>query len=85
VAVEGDGTEFVRMGDEGGRFTFTFCPKCGSTVFYVEEEDEQEIAIPVGAFADSHFPAPTVSIYEERGHSWASLPDDVEHWRRDPV
>jgi hypothetical protein len=36
------------VGDEGGRFTFTFCPKCGSTVFYVEEGDEQHIAIPVG-------------------------------------
>jgi len=48
VAVEGDGTEFVRVGDEGGRFRFTFCPRCGSTVFYVEEGDEREIAIPVG-------------------------------------
>ena len=48
VAIKGNGTEFVRVGDEGGRFKFTFCPKCGSTVFYVEEEDEQRIAIPVG-------------------------------------
>jgi hypothetical protein len=85
VAIEGHGTQFVRVGDEGGRFTFTFCPKCGSTVFYVEEGDEQEIAIPVGGFADSRFPAPTASVYEKRRHSWVSLPDDVEHWRKDPV
>jgi hypothetical protein len=44
VAIKGHGTQFVRVGDEGGRFTFTFCPKCGSTVFYVEEGDEQHIA-----------------------------------------
>ncbi|HEU4488227.1 MAG TPA: GFA family protein [Actinomycetota bacterium] len=81
VAIKGNGTEFVRVGDQGGRFTFTFCPKCGSTVFYVEEGDEQEIAIPVGAFADSRFPAPTVSVYEKRRHSWVSLPDNVEHRR----
>jgi hypothetical protein len=81
VAIKGNGTEFVRVGDQGGRFTFTFCPKCGSTVFYVEEGDEQEIAIPVEAFADSRFPAPTVSVYEKRRHSWVSLPDDVEHRR----
>ena len=31
VAMEGDGTEFVRVGEEGGRFRFTFCPRCGST------------------------------------------------------
>ena len=48
----------------------------------VEEGDEQWIAIPVGAFADSHFPVPTISVYEERRHSWVSLPDDVVgHWR----
>ncbi len=85
VAIKGHGTQFVRVGDEGGRFTFTFCPKCGSTVFYVEEGDEQHIAIPVGALADSRFPPPRVSVYEERRHSWVSLPDDVEHWRKDPV
>ena len=82
VSIRGIGTEFVRVGDEGGRFRFTFCPECGSTVFYVEEGDEQHIAIPVGAFADSLFPVPTISVYEERRHSWVSLSDDVvEHWR----
>ncbi len=82
AAVEGEGTEFVRVGDAGGRFRFTFCPGCGSTVFYVEEGDEQHIAIPVGAFADSHFPVPTISVYAKRRHSWVSLPDNgVEHWR----
>ena len=84
VAVKGNGMEFVRVGDEGGRFTFNFCPKCGSTVFYVEEGDEQRIAIPVGAFSDARFPPPTVSVYEERRHSWVSLPDDVEVHRRNP-
>ena len=84
VAIKGNGTQFVRMGDEGGRFTFTFCPKCGSTVFYVEEGDEHHIAIPVGGLADSRFPPPTVSVNEERRHSWVSLPDDVGVYRRNP-
>ena len=84
VAIRGNGTEFVRVGDEGGRFTFTFCAQCGSTVFYVEEGEEQYIAIPVGAFADARFPPPRVSVYEERRHSWVSLPDDVEGHRRNP-
>ena len=85
VIIKGSGTEFVRVGDEGASFRFTFCSECGSTVFFVEEGYEQQIAIPVGAFADSHFPAPTVSVYEERRHSWVSLPHNVEHWRRDPA
>lgn len=84
VVIKGSGTEFVRVGDEGARFKFTFCPECGSTVFYVEEGDERHIAIPVGAFADSHFPVPTISVYEERKHSWVSLADNVEHHWRNP-
>lgn len=81
VTIEGSGTEFLRVGDEGGRFRFTFCPECGATVFYAEEGDEERVAIPVGAFADSDFPAPTVSVYEERRHAWVSLPEGIEHWR----
>jgi hypothetical protein len=52
-----------------------------ATVFFVEEKHEQQVAIPVGAFADSQFPIPTVSVHEKRRHSWVSLPDNVEHWR----
>ena len=81
VTIEGEGTEYVRVGDEGGRFRFTFCPGCGSTVFYVEEGDEGRIAIPVGAFADPGFPAPTISVYEERRHPWVSVPENAERRR----
>jgi len=49
------------------------------TVFYVEEGREELIAIPVGAFADPCFPAPTISVYEEYMHPWVSLPDNIEH------
>lgn len=79
VNINGQGTEFVRIGDEGGKCTFTFCPVCGSTVFYVEAGREQHIAIPVGVFADSTFPSPTISVYEERKHSWVAMPKDIEH------
>jgi hypothetical protein len=79
VNIQGQGTQFVRIGDEGGKVTFTFCPTCGSTVFYVQDGAEQLIAIPVGAFADSGFPSPTVSVYEERMHSWVAMPRDIEH------
>jgi hypothetical protein len=79
VEIIGSGTEYVRVGDEGGRATFTFCPTCGATVYYVIEGREDSIAIPVGAFAESSFPAPTFSIYEDRMHSWVTMPEDMEH------
>jgi hypothetical protein len=67
------------VGDEGGSTRFTFCPACGATVYYVMEGREDNIAIPVGAFAESSFPAPTFSVYEDRMHPWVTLPDDIEH------
>ena len=79
VAVEGTSTEYVRVGDEGTRATFRFCPVCGAIVFYTVDVLPEVVAIPVGAFADPSFPAPGVSVYEERMHSWVSMPSDMEH------
>ena len=79
VTIKGQGIEFLRIGDEGSRITFTFCPDCGATVFYRMEGREDMIAIPVGAFADPTFPGPTFSVYEERMHGWVAMPKDIDH------
>jgi hypothetical protein len=79
VRFSGEGREFVRTGDEGGRSTFTFCPQCGATVHYTMAGREEFVAIPVGAFADPTFPGPTFSVYEERMHAWVVMPEDIEH------
>jgi len=79
VAIAGTSNAYVRVGDEGGRATFHFCPTCGTTVYYINQGNEDSVAIPVGAFADPAFPAPTVSVYEERMHAWVNMPADIEH------
>lgn len=79
VTILGESVEYVRVGDEGTRGTFRFCPRCGATVYYTNDDRPESVAIPVGAFADPGFPAPTVSVYEERMHFWVSMPDDMEH------
>ena len=78
VEITGDSTEYVRIGDEGTACHFHFCPKCGATVWYWFG-DANFRAVPVGAFADPAFPAPSVSVYEERRHPWVSVPDGAEH------
>jgi len=80
VALSGDSSEYVRVGDEGSHVTFHFCPRCGSTVYYELEGLEAYLAIPVGAFADPGFPPPSVSVYEERMHSWVVPPADAQHY-----
>ncbi|MEN6081166.1 GFA family protein [Chromobacterium piscinae] len=80
VAIAGQSTVYVRVGDEGSRVKFHFCPTCGATVYYEPEGLEEFVAIPVGAFADPGFPAPSVSVYEERKHGWVAVPEGAEHF-----
>jgi len=80
VSINGTSTQYVRTADSGDNITFHFCPACGSTVFYRPDQEPDLIAIPLGAFADPSFPAPTVSVYESRRHVWTGLPPDVEHF-----
>jgi hypothetical protein len=80
VQVSGQSTSYFRAGDEGGGATFHFCPQCGATVYYEPKDLPAFVAIPVGAFADPGFPAPTVSVYEARMHGWVVPPPDAEHW-----
>lgn len=79
VTLAGASTVYVRVGDEGSRVRFHFCPQCGATVFYEPEGLDEYLAIPVGAFADPGFPPPTVSVYEERMHAWVVPPAGAEH------
>ena len=79
VTTQGVSKTFVRVGDEGTRATFRFCPECGATVYYTAEGLEGFVAVPVGAFADPAFPGPTISVYEARMHGWVSMPPGIEH------
>jgi hypothetical protein len=79
VRVEGRSSEYVRISDSGRSITFSFCPECGATVYYRTSDVPDVIAVPIGAFADPAFPAPTVSVYESRRHPWLTVPVAMEH------
>lgn len=80
VSLSGTSTVYERVGDEGTHIRFHFCPHCGATVYYELGGMEEYLGIPVGAFADPTFPAPGVSVYEERMHSWVVPPADAAHY-----
>jgi hypothetical protein len=80
VRVVGRYSDYVRTSDTGDKdMTFHFCPDCGATVFYTGSNAPDVIAVPVGAFADPSFPAPTVSVFESRRHPWLAVPAAMEH------
>jgi hypothetical protein len=80
VQVVGRSSRYVRTSDDDdeGR-SFHFCPDCGATVFYTLSPAPDVVAVPIGAFADPSFPAPTVSVYESRRHPWVAVPAAAEH------
>jgi hypothetical protein len=75
VTAEGTAREFERIGDEGNRITFRFCPTCGSTLYWTMSTQPDLIAVAVGNFADPMFPVPNFSVFEKRRHSWVVVPD----------
>lgn len=78
VVVSGQSKQYVRTGDGGSEIPFRFCPDCGSTLYWQLEGFPDVIGVAVGAFADSAFPGPSVSVYDEsRRHPWVGLPDDI--------
>src|SRR5580765_9087973 len=50
VTIKGESKQYVRIGDEGSKCVFNFCPHCGATVHYGIEGGEGSVVIPVGAF-----------------------------------
>ncbi|WP_292076492.1 GFA family protein [Mesorhizobium sp.] len=74
VAIEGRSAEFTRVGELGGRVTYSFCPDCGTTVHYRIDTQPGLTAIPVGAFADQSFPPPFQSFYHDsRRCDWVEI------------
>ncbi|HEY2445068.1 MAG TPA: GFA family protein [Rhizomicrobium sp.] len=78
VRVEGQPTQFTRLADSGNTVTFSFCPLCGSTVYWEPQGHPERITVAVGAFADPNFPAPRHSVYESRRHKWVVLDTGAE-------
>ena len=84
--VFGTATEYVRTGDHGAKFRFSFCPVCGTTVFHTEEGfGQSRVAVAVGAFADPSFPPPQDSVYDCRRHPWVQLPPRIKTHEKDPA
>mmetsp|Transcript_24020 Transcript_24020/g.33589 ORF Transcript_24020/g.33589 Transcript_24020/m.33589 type:complete len:171 (+) Transcript_24020:31-543(+) len=76
-------TVYSRKGDENaGKIHFHFCPNCGSTVYYRFDGMDDMLIVTLGSFADKDFPEPTLSVYEDRAHSWSQMTHSTctQHW-----
>lgn len=75
VSTQGAAATYSRPSDSGHDVRFSFCPRCGSTVYWQALRKPEFIAVAVGAFADPSFPAPAQAVYDDCRHWWvAPLP-----------
>jgi hypothetical protein len=77
VRVTGEATKFTRTADSGNTVTFSFCPRCGSTVYWEPQAFPERVTVGAGAFADTQFPIPQHSVYESRRHGWVAIETGV--------
>ena len=74
VTIAGDHRDWARPTASGGTMTNSFCPTCGSTVFWTNGKHPGLIGISAGAFADPAFPAPLRSVWEADRMPWIQTP-----------
>ena len=80
VTIEGQSTAYVHAGGGGNIARFHFCPACGATVYFINDNQPDSVAIPLGAFEDPFVFTPVFSIFENRKHPWLEIiGPDVEH------
>lgn len=72
VQTDGTAKAYARQGDDGGTITYHFCPVCGVSVWY-ENDQVDGIMIPAGAMAPGALPAPDASIYDTRRPDWLQV------------
>lgn len=75
MTITGETCEFAHDSDKGRTLINRFCPTCGSTICFTAAINPGLIAIPAGLFADPKTPPPLRSVFEERRHSWVTVPD----------
>lgn len=78
VVLTGQASSYTRIAESGNTVTQHFCPMCGSTVTYNLSALPGFTAVPLGAFAGTPTPPPSVSIYEARALDWVTI-TGVEH------
>ncbi len=85
VAIAGAAKTYTRTAESGGKVHASFCPTCGSSVYWKADNLPGFIGVAVGALADPDYPGPGRSIFEQSKHRWVQLDGAVEHFARSSV
>ena len=81
VRLEGPRTVFTRKGESGGDLRFSFCPTCGTTLYWELDVLPELCCLAVGTLDGPKLKEPSHSWWERSAHSWVRLPDATQHFR----
>jgi len=60
--------------------TRSFCPKCGSTLFYESPRWEGEIHVALGNLTGAVNKAPGAHVYADKAPAWCPITDDLPRY-----
>ena len=75
VTVRGSRESWARKADSGRQLENSFCPRCGTTLFWTLEMRPDHVGVPVGGF-DTPPPTPIRVVWTEEQHDWVVFPED---------
>jgi hypothetical protein len=74
IARQGSWVTFHRP---DGSTTFHFCPRCGSSLWWAPDQDDDVIGVAGGCFADPTLPSPQRMVFTRHKHPYVRPPDEV--------
>ena len=82
LRIAGSAQRYTRTADSGAPLINYFCGSCGSTVYVESARHPAGLGVPVGGFADSGFPPPQRSVWDQTRHGWVQGPAGIPHFIR---
>ncbi|NVD08867.1 GFA family protein [Vibrio sp. JPW-9-11-11] len=80
VSYSGEMVDYTRLSDSGNCVTYSFCPRCSTTMLLRLQAAPDSIVVPVGVFNEKAFPSPGISVYEQRKSGWVKFDCQLEQY-----
>ena len=77
VSTEGEARVRSRVADSGLDVSISFCPACGTSVYWTAELRPEHYGVAVGCFGEPGLLEPARVVWNESKHPWVRFPDSV--------
>jgi hypothetical protein len=85
VEQAGEARAWRRVAESGNWVEYSFCPTCGSTVWWRAQARPDKIMVAGGTFADRDYPPPQRLIWAEHCADWVRPPEGAPVYPKGPA